>query len=282
MDVFVTADWLYDRIKESAELDIVVLDTRFELTDPEAGKQAYLQGHIPGAVHFDLNQDLSGEKGEHGGSHPLPEPETFAEKLGNAGIGSQTTVVIYDQGNDMFAARCWWLLTYYGHERTFLLEGGLESWEKHGYSLSREIPVPKPKTFLPDIQDHQVVDIDYVKQKMVDSTSHLIDSRSPQRYLGKTEPLYQKAGHIPGATNYFWKQVLTDTGRWKSDEELKMHFAPLPPAEEIIVSCGSGVSACPNILALQAAGYQNVKLYPGSFSDWISYPENKVSTRMDG
>ncbi len=281
MSFLVTAEWLFERLQEPAEEDIVVLDTRFELMDPEAGKRAYFQGHIPGAVHFDLNQDLSGEKDEHGGSHPLPNPAIFADKLGDAGIGSKTTVVIYDEGNDMFAARCWWLLTYYGHERSFLLDGGLESWKKHGYPVSREIPVSKPKSFSPDIQSQQVVDIDYIKQKIDDSTSHLIDSRSPQRYLGKTEPLYHKAGHIPGANNYFWKQVLTDDGKWKSEEELKKHFAELPADEEIIVSCGSGVSACPNILALQAAGYQNVKLYPGSFSDWISYPENEVSTEVD-
>ncbi|WP_053217557.1 sulfurtransferase [Virgibacillus senegalensis] len=280
MTFLVTVDWLHDRMNESGE-DIVVLDTRFDLHDSEVGHKAYLDGHIPGAVYLDLNQDLSGEKKQHGGSHPLPDIETFAERLGSAGIDNQKAVVIYDQGNDMFASRCWWLLAYYGHEKVFLLDGGFASWRDKGYPVSRKIPHPVPETFLPKIQTEQVVDIDYVKQKAGDSNSHLIDSRSPQRYLGKTEPLYQKAGHIPGAKNFFWKQVLTDSGSWKSKAELMDHFASLPADEEIIVSCGSGVSACPNIIALKAAGYQNVKLYPGSFSDWISYPENNVVTEKD-
>ncbi|SDK27478.1 sulfurtransferase [Sediminibacillus albus] len=278
MSFLITADELYQRLLGAATENIAVVDVRFHLADPSAGKKAYLEGHIPNAVYLDLNQHLSGELGDHGGSHPLPDQEAFVNILGRSGIDEQTMVIVYDQENDMFAARCCWLLQYFGHSNVFILDGGLNAWINQGYQLSRDIPAPIPKTFVPRPRDKEVVDMKQLKQKMRKEESILIDSRSYERYIGETEPLYAKAGHIPGAKNYFWKDVLTEDGHWKSIKELKEHFSDLPKQKEIIVSCGSGVSACPNILALQAAGYSNVKLYPGSFSDWISYPDNQVAT----
>ncbi|MGY0694342.1 sulfurtransferase [Virgibacillus sp. FSP13] len=275
MSVLVSSDWLVKRLKNHPE-STVIIDVRFSLTDPKAGKTAYEKSHIPGAVYLDLNKNLSGPVKEHGGNHPLPDMNDFAEKMGEIGIDNETAVVIYDQDNDMFSARLWWLLQYAGHEQSHILDGGLTGWVRQGHVTTNKIPVPSVKQFKPSVLTNEVVHIDGVKEKLKSESAILLDSRANDRYLGKTEPLYAKAGHIPGAKNYFWKDVLDENGLWKKDKELASHFAALSKDDEIIVSCGSGVSACPNVLALKLAGYENVKLYPGSFSDWISYEENEV------
>ncbi|WP_077324287.1 sulfurtransferase [Virgibacillus siamensis] len=278
MEEIVSVDWLADTMKEGLG-DIVIVDVRFELTDDEAGRKAYLNSHIPNAVYLDLDKDLSGKAQKHGGNHPLPDMETFTAKLGHIGIGNNTTVVVYGKGNDMFAGRLWWLLHYVGHDNVYLLDGGFDEWIGKGYDISTDIPKLEPKTFTPRIQEEEAVDIEQVKEKLDNQSAILIDSRSKARYLGETEPLYAKAGHIPGAKNYFWKNVLDESGKWKNKEELAVNFKDLSKDKEIIVSCGSGVSATPNVLALKAAGFKNVKLYPGSYSDWISYEDNKVEKK---
>lgn len=280
MSTIVHDTWLVERMENNPE-NTVIVDVRFQLQDDEAGRKAYLDGHIPGAVYLDLNNDLSGKVQKHGGNHPLPDMDTFAAKMGHIGINGDTTVVIYDKNNDMFAARLWWLLQYLGHEKVYLLDGGIDHWIKAGHDVTTEIPEMVAKKFHPKIQDDEVVHIDQVKEKLADKSATLIDSRGKERYLGETESLYSKAGHIPGAKNFFWKNVLTEDGKWKSNIELENNFASLSKDDEIIVSCGSGVSACPNVLSLKAAGFKNVKLYPGSFSDWISYEENKVEKKEE-
>lgn len=259
---------------------VVVIDARFDLGDATYGKRVYEEGHIPGAVHLDLKDDLSGEVKKHGGSHPLPPIEAFVEKLSSIGIDHETTVVVYDDANDMYAARAWWMIHYVGHEHVYVLDGGFKRWKEAGYQVTTETPTLIPKQFTPRPLDI-VVHMEEVKEKMNDSSAILIDSRARERYLGKTEPLYKKSGHIPGAKNYFWKDVLNEDGFWKSVKELQEHFSSLRKNEEIIVSCGSGVSACPNFIGLTLAGYDNVKLYPGSFSDWISYEENTLETKEE-
>lgn len=271
-----------DELKEKLDSNyVVIVDVRFELTNPNAGRKAYLKSHIPNAFYLDLNDDLAGKVEEHGGNHPLPDINELTEKLGSIGINHHTTVVVYDQTNDMFSGRLWWLLHYLGHEKVYVLDGGFESWQDKGYEVTDEQPVADKKTFIPKPRKNEVVDIHQVKEKLKDQSAVLIDSRSKDRYLGKTEPLYKKAGHIPGAKNYFYKEVLNEQGMWKEPEELKKHFANLPKDKEIMVSCGSGVSATPNIMALKIAGFQNIKLYPGSFSDWISYEDNPVETKEE-
>ncbi|WP_088051156.1 sulfurtransferase [Virgibacillus dakarensis] len=277
MSVLVSSEWLARRLKDQPE-NTAIIDVRFSLADPEAGRTAYEKSHIPGAVYLDLNKDLSGPVQTHGGNHPLPDINNFAEKMGEIGIDNETTVVIYDQDNDMFSARLWWLLHYAGHGHVYILDGGLASWMRQGHVTTNKIPVPEVKQFKPSVRANKVVHIDGVKERLKNGSAVLLDSRAKDRYLGKTEPLYAKAGHIPGAKNYFWKDVLDENGLWKNDKELASHFKALSKDDEIIVSCGSGVSACPNVLALKMAGYENVKLYPGSFSDWISYEENEVET----
>ncbi|ALX49218.1 sulfurtransferase [Lentibacillus amyloliquefaciens] len=280
MSVVVSAEWLNDRLENNSEKTVVV-DTRFDLMDADAGRKTYLEGHIPHAVYLDLNKDLSDKAAKHGGSHPLPDMEMFIAKVGNIGIDHDTTVVVYDQKNDMFAARLWWLLQYAGHEDVHLLDGGFEQWVKAGFSVTTEVPALQAKEFKPVYRENDVADIEEVQEKLQNQSATLIDSRSKERYLGEKEPLYIRAGHIPGAKNFFWKNVLDDKGKWKDDSELEKHFSSLSKDDEIIVSCGSGVSACPNVLALKSAGFRNVKLYPGSFSDWISYEENNVETKEE-
>jgi len=275
MSYIIQVEQLKKLIAEQRE-NTVIIDVRFILTEPDAGRQMYLSEHIPNAIYLDLERDLSGKAAKHGGNHPLPEIATFSEKLGNVGVDENTTVVIYDEENDMFAPRLWWLLHYLGHEKVYVLEGGYKKWIEAGNRVTSEIPSLTPKKFVPKLRQEETVEMKEVKEKVEKQEAVLIDSRHPDRYFGIFEPLYSKAGHIPGAVNYFWKDVTLPDGKWKSPDQLKNHFAELPKDAEIIVSCGSGVSACPNILALKSIGYTNVKLYPGSFSDWISYAENDI------
>ncbi|MGM8211368.1 sulfurtransferase [Virgibacillus sp. W0430] len=280
MSYVVTANWLKKRMKEK-ESDIVVLDVRFNMANPDEGAFAYKESHIPGAFYLHIDHDLSGKVEAHGGNHPLPDLETLAQKLGAIGIDEQTPVVIYDNGGDMFAARAWWLLHYMGHDDVSILEEGWKGWLAAGNEGTDVIPERQAKTFQIQIRKDAVVHMETVREKMKNKAALLLDSRSKDRYLGKTEPMYSKAGHIPGAKNFFWKEVLHSDGTWKSSDQLEKHFAQLPKDEEIIVSCGSGISACPNIIGLKMAGFKNVKLYPGSFSDWISYEENSVETKEE-
>lgn len=280
MSYIVSPDWLKERMEKNPE-ETVIVDTRFQLNDPDAGRRAYLESHIPGAVYLDLKKDLSSKPEKHGGSHPLPDMDMFAAKLGKIGIDNDTTVVAYGKTNDIFPARLWWLLHYMGHDKVYVLDGGYDRWVAEGHSVTDEIPISKKKEFKPQYRHEEVVDMKQVKEKLADDTAILIDSRSRDRYLGKTEPMHPKAGHIPGAKNMFWKGVLDADGHWKNVDELKEHFADLPKDEEIIVSCGSGVSATPNIMGLKMAGFKNIKLYPGSYSDWISYDENEVETKEE-
>lgn len=276
MTNLISADRLKRRLENKRD-NTVLVDVRFKLDDPDAGRKMYLESHLPGAVYMDLNKDLSAKPGKHGGNHPLPDLRTFIGKIENIGIDNETTVVVYDQGKDMFAGRLWWLLDYIGHRKVYVLEGGYDCWVREGNEVTDELPALREKEFRPEIRNGQTASMEEVREKLASNSAVLIDSRSYDRYAGITEPLYKKAGHIPGAVNYFWGDVMDERGIWKKKEELKRHFSALDKDKEIIVSCGSGVSATPNILALKAAGFENVKLYPGSFSDWISYEENEVA-----
>ncbi|MUV38376.1 Thiosulfate sulfurtransferase [Lentibacillus sp. JNUCC-1] len=274
MSYIISVDRLKNRLENNLNNTLIV-DVRFQLNDENAGQKTYLESHIPGAVYLDLKKDLSAKPAKHGGTHPLPDTDTFAAKMGNIGIDEETTVVVYDQNNGMFAPRFWWMLHHLGHDKVYVLDGGFDAWVEAGYETTAEIPDLNPTTFTPNPRQDETVDIDDVKQRSDDVL--LIDSRSHERYMGENEPMYSRAGHIPGAKNYFWKNVLDEKGNWKTKDDLAENFKDIPKDTEVIVSCGSGVSACPNVLGLKAAGYTNVKLYPGSFSDWISYEEIPVN-----
>jgi thiosulfate/3-mercaptopyruvate sulfurtransferase len=270
----VEKEWLKENLDDS---NIRIVDCRFTLSDPEKGKNEYLEGHLPGAVYFDLEKDLSGPVQVHGGRHPMPDIEVLCRKLEKAGIDQTKTIIAYDNGESAFAARFWWLLQYLGHEKVYVLNGGYKQWSKAGYPVSTEIPSYEMAKFNPQPKHELMASMEEVRDAVFGKRDDilLIDSREEKRFLGIEEPIDKKAGHIPGAINKPWLKGLNN-GIFNSLEEQKQRFSDVNPAKQIIVYCGSGVTACPNFLALKEAGFQNVKLYVGSFSDWISYDENKI------
>lgn len=268
------AEWLESMLQSS---DIAIADCRFQLGNSRYGKEEYMKGHIPGAVYFDLEQDLSGPAGQHGGRHPLPKMEDIKEKLASSGFGTGKTVIAYDNGEGAFAARFWWLLTYMGHRSVYILNGGYTNWARKGLPVTAEMSQPERSPFLLSIQENMLASYDEVKKMASGGDGVLIDSRAHSRYIGAEEPLDKRAGHIPGALNYEWTDGLTD-GFFKPGKEQAARFQKLNPDEEIVVYCGSGVTATPNFLALKEAGFSRVRLYAGSYSDWVSYPNNPVET----
>ncbi|MBB6691064.1 sulfurtransferase [Cohnella xylanilytica] len=270
----VSLKWLLARLYEP---DLVIVDCRFAMGQPDAGRAAYEEAHIPGAVYLDLERDLSDPVGEHGGRHPLPDAAELAGRLSRVGIGNDTRVVAYDDQGGAMASRLWWLLRYLGHENVFVLDEGFAAWKREGFPVNAEQKVLIPATFLATVQHNMLVEMDEVRESLGDDGIVLVDSREAPRFRGEAEPLDKKAGHIPGARNKFWKGALDEQGRFKSAEALAEHFADLPRDRELVVYCGSGVTATPNVLALSEAGFENVKLYAGSWSDWISYDENPIA-----
>ncbi|MBO1578476.1 sulfurtransferase [Bacillus sp. XF8] len=273
--MIVTVEWLRDHIEDE---HVRIIDCRFDLANPNWGREQYEKDHIPHALYFDLNLDLSSPVTEHGGRHPLPAIQDFAEKLSQAGIDEHTTVVAYDSQAGAMASRLWWLLTYVGHQKVCVLNGGFPAWKEQNLSTTAEVPTIERKKFIPNVQDNMLVTMEGVKERIrTNADITLIDSREPKRYAGAEELVDPQAGHIPTAENYFWKDGITAVGQFKGKEEQEERFRLLNKEKETIVYCGSGVTACPNVLALQTAGFRNVKLYAGSWSDWISYPENQIA-----
>ncbi len=259
----VAPDWL------TAQLDhpqVVVIDCRFSLANPQAGAAQYAISHIPGAQYLDLNQDLSSPVQPHGGRHPLPDPEMFVAKLSALGIGDTTLVVAYDDQRLAFASRLWWLLRYYGHDQVVVLDGGYNRWQTEGYLVTAAVSQPQPQPFVPQIRADWTREIAAIKAE----TPLLIDSREAERYRGEQEPIDPVAGHISGALNYPWQGVTDAAGRLLSPDLQRQRWSELP-AGEPTVYCGSGVTACVNLLSLAIAGREPARLYPGSWSDWCSY-----------
>ncbi|MFC7441358.1 sulfurtransferase [Laceyella putida] len=275
MTHLVSLDWLHQHLHDPR---VIIVDCRFQLGQPDAGRNAYRQDHIPGAFYLDLEQDLSGPLSTHGGRHPLPVPELFAKTVGAIGIDDSVTVVAYDNQGGAMAGRLWWLLTYLGHPQARVLNGSYSLWKKQGYPISAELPSAQPRLFQPRVQPQLVATMEEVKAKLQDPETVIIDSREGVRYRGEKEPIDPVAGHIPGAKHYFFKEAFAEEGQLKQSKALEEHFANIPKDKEVIVYCGSGVTATPNILALREAGYHRVKLYAGSWSDWISYPDNPIAT----
>ncbi|MEI6063104.1 MAG: sulfurtransferase [Pseudanabaena sp. ELA748] len=266
----VSADWLQEHLHD---LQVIVVDCRFSLMDQELGRKQYQTSHIEGAYYLDLNLDLSSPVQKHGGRHPLPNIDQLAAKLSQMGVNSgETTVVVYDDSRFGFAARLWWLLRYMGHEQVALLDGGFGGWQAQNYSINTEIPDAKIGKFIPNLQTEWVVDIEIVKARKDLSEVVLVDSREGDRYRGKREPIDPIAGHIEGAVNYPWQEVTNPQGFVMDNQGDR--WQDVKNAEEIIVYCGSGVTACVNLLSLEIAGIKNTKLYSGSWSDWCSYSLN--------
>ncbi len=254
-----------------------VVDARFSLTDPKAGQNVYAKGHIPGAIFFDLDKDLSQPASKHGGRHPLPDMQLFADKLGQRGIGNEHLVVVYDDASGVYAGRLWFMLKYAGHEQVKVLDGGLQAYLGISGKLGSDLPTYAKTTFQLNLQADKIVTKDYILRNLENPDVLLIDARGAERYRGETEPIDAKAGHIPGAMNLPYTENLA-AGKYKSPEALYERFADLEEADEIVVYCGSGVSANHNFIALEEAGFKDIKLYVGSWSDWSSYETNPVAT----
>lgn len=252
---------------------VLVVDCRYSLADRAAGRSAYEQGHIPGAVYADLEELLSGPITGTTGRHPLPEPETFAEGLAALGASDDTTVIAYDAGDSMFAARLWWMLRWIGHEDARVLDGGLAAWVAGGGALSTE-PAQHPRGSL-GVRPQSMPTLAYadVLANLETGERQVVDARSPDRYRGENETIDPVGGHIPGALNRFFKDNLEADGRFKTPGRLREEFSALLgslPPERVVHQCGSGVTACHNLLAMEIAGLHGSALYPGSWSEWCN------------
>ena len=257
----------------------VVIDCRFSLADPEAGRRAYRDSHLPGAHYAHLDEDLSDPITPTTGRHPLPDPERLAQKLGAWGIDHDTQVVAYDDmGGMLAAARLWWLLRWLGHTACAVLDGGLPAWRRAGLPLTAEIPAARPTAFVSRPDDRLWMSTEQVLA--LSSTEVLLDARAAARYRGEMEPIDPVAGHIPGALNLPTDGNLTPEGHFLPVAALRERFAAAlddrAPAT-VIHACGSGVTACHNLLAMEAAGLGGSRLYAGSWSEWIRDPQRVVA-----
>ena len=273
----------------TAELDALlgdsrlrVVDCRFDLGDPEAGRRQYLAGHIPGAVFADLDRDLASPISATSGRHPLPVAEEFAVTLGELGIGSESSVVVYDAGSGALAARAWWLLRWLGHDDVRLLERGFAGWTAEGRPLERGQVDLDACDFVPAVREDVTIGTDEVAA-LVESASDLtlVDARDSSRFRGENEPIDPVAGHIPGAVNLPFTDLLDDEGRFLAPQKLRERFASVlrdNDASNWAVMCGSGVTACHLAIAAVVAGCAEPLLYVGSWSEWIRDPERPIST----
>ncbi len=260
---------------------IAVLDCRFDLAAPEAGRQAYLRQHIRGARYADLNRDLSGPVTPASGRHPLPAPDAIGARFGELGIDEATQVIAYDDANGAFAARAWWLLRWLGHARVAVLDGGMKAWIAAGGALESGEPVGgAAHRFTPRIADEAVLGTAEVIEALKDRRRLLVDARAPERFAGTVEPLDAVAGHVPGAVNHPYAANLSPDGRFLPPAELTRRWlerlAGAAPGN-VVAMCGSGVTACHNLLALELAGLHGAKLYAGSWSEWIRDPKRPVA-----
>lgn len=258
---------------------LVVLDCSFDLTDSGAdgGARAYAAGHLPGAVYAHLDTDLSGAKTGRNGRHPLPQRDTLAATAGRWGIAPGVQVVTCDAQGGPYASRAWWLLRWLGHDAVAVLDGGLAAWQAEGGALSTATPASAPQPPYPAAAPAMpTVDADRLLARL--DEVQILDARNGERYRGEVEPLDAVAGHIPGATLRFFKDNLGPDGRFKPAAQLRAEFEALGvPARPVVQQCGSGVTACHNLLAMAHAGLGISTLYPGSWSEWCSDPQRPVA-----
>lgn len=260
-----------------ADPTLLVVDCRFELANTSAGERAYQTAHIPGAVYAHLDRDLSGAKTGRTGRHPLPAPGDLALTFGRWGISPETQVVCYDQDVGSWASRLWWLLRWLGHDAVAVLNGGWAAWAAEGRPQTSAVQTRPPTTFVAAPRPDMVVDARQIPGLTATGVL-LVDARAPERYRGDVEPLDPVGGHIPGAVNHFFHWNLAD-GRFQSPEATRARVCQsigAVDAQNLVCYCGSGVTACHNLLALEHAGMTGARLYPGSWSEWSSDPGRPV------
>jgi thiosulfate/3-mercaptopyruvate sulfurtransferase len=259
-----------------------IVDCRFDLADVGWGAREYEARHIAGAVYADLDHDLSGTKTGSNGRHPMPDPQAASRVLGRLGITDGVQVVAYDQDSGMYASRLWWLVRWLGHDAVAVLDGGFAKWIAEDRPTTSGAERYAAQSFEPRPQTTMAVDADQVAQVLHNPGWRLLDARAPERFSGEVEPIDKVAGHIPGAANHFYKTNLTTDGTFKSRDDLRASFsvgAAGVPVDQLVCYCGSGVTACHNLLALEHAGLHGAKLYPGSWSEWSADPQRPIETK---
>ena len=259
---------------------LAVVDCRFDLLNPEAGRRAFLAGLIPHARYADLNRDLSAPVGPGTGRHPLPGPDRFAATLGRLGIRNHSQVVAYDEANGSFAARLWWMLRWVGHGAVAVLDGGLRAWTAHGGALESGEAQVHEEQFTTRLGLQSVVSTAEIERDLRRPGTLLVDARAPERFAGIVEPIDPVAGHVPGAVNHPMTLNLDADGRFLPAAELRRRWLERlagGDAGTVVAMCGSGVTACHNLLSLEAAGLRGGKLYAGSWSEWIRDPRRPIA-----
>jgi thiosulfate/3-mercaptopyruvate sulfurtransferase len=271
----------------AARLDdpaFAIVDCRYKLDDASWGAREHAASHLPGAVYADLGRDMAGPRNGTNGRHPLPDPHTLAQTFGRLGIASGVQVVAYDQDNGMYASRLWWLLRWLGHDAVAVLDGGFKKWAAEGRPTADGAGHREPRAFTGEPRADRAVDVEHVAELVDTREWRLIDARAPERYRGDVEPIDKTAGHIPGAANHFFQRNLDEHGLFRTPEELRAQMKESlgdKPAEQAVCYCGSGVTACHNLLALEHAGLKGAKLYAGSWSEWSSDPSRPIEKGTD-
>lgn len=260
--------------------EVLLLDCGFELSDPDKGRRDFLEGHLPRAQYVDLERDLSGVPSGTNGRHPLPDREAFAARMRTLGLNKATQVVSYDAAGNFYAARLWWMLRWIGHAPVAVLDGGKAAWLAAGLPLESGDAPPKGEGDF-GIGASLVADpvsADDVLKAIGTPDFQVLDARASDRFAGTPNPLDPVSGHIPGARNRFFRDNLDGAGRFRPADELAREFGALTAERTPVLQCGSGVSACHNALAMEIAGIKGARLYPGSWSEWISDPARPVAT----
>ena len=261
--------------------ELAVVDCRFSLEDPAAGERAYLEQHIPGAVYAHLDRDLCGRTSGRNGRHPLPELAALVRTFSRFGIDASTQVVAYGAHTDMFPTRLWWLLRWLGHNAVAVLDGGIDRWIAEGRPVAHGRETRTPRTFHGSPRMDMIADADAVARLRGDREARVIDARAPERYRGDVEPIDKAAGHIPGAVNHPFKNSVDASGRMLPPDQVRTAFERTlsgASPDHAVCYCGSGVSACHALLAMEHAGLHGAKLYPGSWSEWSSDPSREIET----
>jgi thiosulfate/3-mercaptopyruvate sulfurtransferase len=259
--------------------DWVIVDCRFALDDPAWGERQYAAGHVPGAVYARLDRDLSGARTGTNGRHPLPDPADAARTFGRWGVSAGSQVVAYDQDAGPYASRLWWLLRWLGHDGVAVLDGGFARWAAEGRSTDTAPPSRAARVFAAAPRASMTVSTNELLGMVERPDTCLVDARAPERYRGEIETLDRVAGHIPGATNHFFMRNVNEDGTFRPMDELRREWRQTAAGTEpdrMVCYCGSGVTACHNLLALEHAGVKGARLYPGSWSEWSNDPSRPM------
>ena len=270
-----------EALAAQARPDWIIVDCRHDLAHEHWGRDQYLAGHVPGAVYASLSGDLAGPRTGTNGRHPLPSIEALAATFGRLGIRNTSQVVVYDQNVGMYGSRLWWSLRYLGHDAVALLDGGWAKWLAEGRPVKASEETNPPATFTPSPRPHMAIGVDAVQARIAAGQTLLVDARASDRFEGRTEPIDRVAGHIPGARNHYYMGNTGADGAFLPPGELRAKFDRVldgqAPADTVMY-CGSGVTACHNLLAMEVAGLPGTVLYPGSWSEWSADPNRPVET----